>query len=257
MAAVFCMILLDDVKGVDPAKLEAALKENAQILAGAEDVVSDFKAEESHSASGQIGETQIIWSPMPIPVPLTDLEPLFDHSMFWQDAQQVVPMHKSHWIVAATGSEDLLEMTIALTIAVVGALKSETSALGVYWGNGSNLIDKESFCACAQDFLPDSLPVMLWINCITAYESAAQQLSIGYTTGMGQFELMDVECLHAPEAPNVLWDRMLSLCDYQIQNGPVIEDGDTVGADENEIIRVVYCDSQFGAQGQVMRLTFE
>ena len=39
--------------------------------------------------------------------------------------------------------------------------------------------------------------------------------------------------------------------------GPVIKDGDTVGEDANERIRVVYSKSAFGHDRQVMRLQYD
>jgi Domain of unknown function (DUF4261) len=54
-----------------------------------------------------------------------------------------------------------------------------------------------------------------------------------------------------------LRDRFLSLAGYLIENGPVIEDGNTVGADANEKIQVIYSASQFGHDGQVMRLDYQ
>ena len=41
-----------------------------------------------------------------------------------------------------------------------------------------------------------------------------------------------------------------------VENGPVIKDGDTVGEDANERIKVVYAKSAFGHEGRVMRLEY-
>jgi hypothetical protein len=69
--------------------------------------------------------------------------------------------------------------------------------------------------------------------------------------------LMEFESKNAGESPGELRERFLGLAGYLVENGPVINDGDTVGQDANERIRVVYSDSEFGHEGQVMRLVYE
>jgi len=39
-------------------------------------------------------------------------------------------------------------------------------------------------------------------------------------------------------------------------NGLVINDGDTVGEDENEIIKVIYDQSSFGQEGKILSLNY-
>ncbi len=51
-------------------------------------------------------------------------------------------------------------------------------------------------------------------------------------------------------------ERLVDLAGYLVENGPVIGDGDTVGRDEDEKIRVVYAESAFGKEGEVMRLEY-
>jgi len=42
-----------------------------------------------------------------------------------------------------------------------------------------------------------------------------------------------------------------------IEDNPVIKDGDTVGEDAIERIRVIYSNSAFGQEGKVMRLEYD
>ncbi|MDB5339115.1 MAG: hypothetical protein JWN70_4734 [Planctomycetaceae bacterium] len=48
----------------------------------------------------------------------------------------------------------------------------------------------------------------------------------------------------------------MQLSFYLVENGPIIDDEDTVGRDEDEKITVVYGESAFGHPQQVMRLDF-
>ena len=52
-------------------------------------------------------------------------------------------------------------------------------------------------------------------------------------------------------------ERLLALAGYVLEKGPVISDGNTVGGDAGEKIRVVFSDSTFGHPDRVMRLVYE
>ena len=67
---------------------------------------------------------------------------------------------------------------------------------------------------------------------------------------------MEFEAEDVPESPGDLRDRFFGLANYVLENGPVIRDGDTIGEDARERIRVVYSQSAFGHEGQVMRLEY-
>ena len=67
---------------------------------------------------------------------------------------------------------------------------------------------------------------------------------------------MEFETENSPEQPGDLRERLYGLCNYVLENGPVINDGDTIGQDANERIRVVYAESAFGRDGKVMRLEY-
>jgi hypothetical protein len=68
---------------------------------------------------------------------------------------------------------------------------------------------------------------------------------------------MEFETESSNEQPGELRERFFGLCNYVLENGPVIRDGDTIGEDANERIRVVYAKSAFGQEGQVMRLEYD
>lgn len=68
---------------------------------------------------------------------------------------------------------------------------------------------------------------------------------------------MELETLNSPEPLGELRERFFGLAGYLIENGPVIKDGNTIGEDGNERIKIVYTDSAFGHDSQVMRLEYE
>ena len=70
--------------------------------------------------------------------------------------------------------------------------------------------------------------------------------------GYAEFEAVSVR-----EAVSDLRERFYSLAYYLLDHGPVIKDGDTVGQDQDEKIRVKLVESSFGQKGKVMRLVYE
>lgn len=81
--------------------------------------------------------------------------------------------------------------------------------------------------------------------------------STGFTAGMKALGHMEFETQQCPEPPGELRERLLSLVNYVVENGPIIGDGNTIGEDEHEKIRIVYGPSSFGHEGQVMPLVYE
>ena len=68
---------------------------------------------------------------------------------------------------------------------------------------------------------------------------------------------MELEASCVPEAPDQLMERMMSVAQYLVTNGAVISDGDTIGQDADEKIRVVRTKSLLGHPQHVMRLVYD
>jgi hypothetical protein len=128
-------------------------------------------------------------------------------------------------------------------------------ALGIYWGNATLIVPKPVFIDFAVEVLPSGPPLHIWIDFLVG--PGENGGSSGFTTGMAGLGHMEIEVLDAPETPGALRERLTALCGYLLENGPVIQDGNTIGADADEKIRVVVTESWFGAQGQVMALEYE
>jgi hypothetical protein len=101
--------------------------------------------------------------------------------------------------------------------------------------------------------LPGAPPIYIWVDFrVGMGESGAS----GFTVGMTALGHMELEAENVPETPVGLRERFFGLANYLMERGPVIQDGDTIGEDANERIRVIYADSAFGHEGAVMRLHY-
>ena len=165
--------------------------------------------------------------------------------------------HSSHAIVTVMPREDqgAVEKQTLLMQATAALIATTNSARGVYWGASQLVISPEMFCDFAHDVLPDELPLHVWIDFRVGKNENGQ--IVGFTTGMSALEHMEFETLDSSDPPGELRERLYGLANYVLQNGPVINDGDTIGQDADERIRVKYSDSSFGHEGQVMRLMYE
>jgi hypothetical protein len=205
--------------------------------------------------SFSVGACNVILGKMPKPIPWSDLEGPCSSSIFWPNASNEVKGHELHWIVTVSGDLEMLSLYLLLTQVTASFMEVCPAAIGAYWGNATLVIPKDIFIRFAKEVLPHGPPIHLWVDFRIWKES--EDSSSGFTTGMAALGHMEFEAQTVPEAPGDLYDRLLALAGYVIENGPVIKDGDTIGEDAYERIRVIYSKSKYGHEGQVMRLEYE
>lgn len=236
--------------GMPKANLVAAdLAKNWPNLPPAKNI--DAKAD---TLAFRIGAIDVIIAIMPAPIPWADLEGPCATSILWKDAASVLKKHTRHLIVTVQGADDPILLATRLTQACSAILATCPHAPGVYWGNAALVIPSKIFQDFAVEVLPGAPPLHIWVD-FRVGPSGKGTMS-GFTQGMTQFGLMELETESSPESVGDLRERLFGLANYLVENGPVIKDGDTIGADANEKIRVVYSKSAFGSEGKVMRLEY-
>ena len=250
MAIAISMILLREDLPLSVDEIRCCLAEHWPDLPAATDCEQG-----DGTLSLGIGESAIILGKMPAPFPWSDLEGPCATSILWPKAAEELKPHKLHWIVTVSGDLEPVELSTRLTQATAAAMEACPAALGVYWGNATLLVPKNVFIDFAKDVLPLGPPLHIWVDFRVGKDS--DHTSAGFTAGMKALGHMEFETQNCPEPPGELRERLLALAGYVVENGPVIRDGDTVGEDANERIRVVYSPSSFGHEDQVMRLEYE
>lgn len=208
--------------------------------------------------SFDIGGDSLLIGRMPAAIPGMQIDDQLVELM-WPNCKRDVEKHRSHWIVTIVGKQGKpADKARLLTRFVQAVLASHPTALGITWGAHAHLVSSKNFQEGAISLRGNEDPVHLWITvrCGWRPEGPASGKSAGMTRGLADFELMEIEAIEALESPTDLFDRLQGLAGYLIKRGPVVRDGDTVGADEDEKIKVVYSDSAFGAEGRVMRLVY-
>jgi hypothetical protein len=200
----------------------------------------------------RVGSQDVVAGIMPAPIPWADLEGPCRTSWLWKDAAEVLRSHATHLILTVNSEETPLERMRLLTQVTASILATCPEALGVFWTHASMVIQPPLF----RDFATQMIerPLYIWVDFRVGQNAAGK--SSGFTTGMEALGHMEIETDDSPEPPGELRERLFGLANYVLDNGPVIRDGDTIGEDANERIRVVHADSAFGHKGKVMRLEY-
>jgi hypothetical protein len=202
-----------------------------------------------------VGSAQVILGKMPAPIPWSDLEGPCATSVLWRNAADELRQHKIHYIVTVSGEFDPVKLSSLLTQATAAVMAASPAALGVFWGNATLLIPKPMFIDFAEQILPAGPPLHIWVDFRVGRDS--EKSSSGFTTGMTALGHLEFETQQSPDPQGELRERFMSLARYVLENSPVVKDGDTIGEDANERIRVVFAKSAFGHDGRVMRLEYE
>lgn len=250
MSVGIAMIMYGQLPVLSLENLQAKLAKNWPDLPACSESES-----KDDSLSFQLGQHTVVMATMPAGIPWSDLEGPCATSILWPDAASELQDHPYHVIVTLLGAEDPIERSRLLTQICSAVMLGDQHALGVFWGNASLIIPAGLFNDFATQVLPEELPLYIWVDVRVGMGEG--ESSSGFTTGMDALGHMELEAEHAAEPPGELRERLYALAGYLLENGPVINDGDTVGEDQHEKIRIVYSDSTFGHQQQVMRLVYE
>ena len=250
MSVIVSFVLLSAACKPQSSDIGAFLAKNWKDLPPA----NNFTEEET-TVLFDIGASKVALLFLPLPFPWSDLEGPCATSVLWPDAQAVLKDHGAHVIVSILGELTPIEQASLLTKVSAAVMSACETALGVYWGNATLIVPKAVFTDFAVEVLPQVLPLHIWVDFRVGSDEKGG--SSGFTTGMAPLGLMEIEALRVPELPGPLRNRLVNICAYLLENGPVILDGNTVGANADEKITVVYSDSQFGCESQVMRLEYE
>lgn len=204
--------------------------------------------------SFKVGDADLIYAIMPAPVPWSDLEGPCATSWLWPKAAEELRPHTKHVIVTLLSQAEPIEQARLLTQATSAFLASCEAAIGVMWVSSTVVMSSKMFQDFAVEMLPEHPVPYIWVDFRAGPDEDGK--TGGFTTGLSELGLMDMETRNSPEPPGELRERLFGLATYLIENGLVIRDGDTIGESAEEQIKIDYADSTFGHDGKVMRLDY-
>jgi hypothetical protein len=198
------------------------------------------------------GKVTVTASILPTPMPEDHLEPAYRASWLWPSAKEELRGHAMMLTVSAAGGAAPADRMIPQTMVVTAVIGTCPQAAGVFWEGANHLVKARVFRDFAAKQLPNNLPLLLWIGCPVGRNPDGT--SRGYTVGLEQFGLPEIETNDSPVSVADLRQRLSELANYLITETPDIRDGATIGRSATQTITAHFGESRFGLRGRVMHL---
>ena len=212
--------------------------------------VSDISGDEQ-TATMTINGVLVALASMPAPIPTKEIENIAPHNYLWKTALEDCKNHQSHAIVTVLSSKDVpvLERYKILTQLNASVLRT-SKAIGIYQGTQTLLLAKELYLDFANFLLEDQLPIQLWIYIGLVEGEAGSSI---YTFGLKYFNKMELEVLDSPMEKMDLYDFLLSIVGYIVEQDVILKDGETIGFSAEQKVKITASKGQF-LEGDTLKL---
>jgi Domain of unknown function (DUF4261) len=186
------------------------------------------------------------------PIPENELDFPCATNTAWKGACDAVGKMRAHVIITTLPTDKQPIKSHLYNTMMVQAVSALSNSVGVYWGEGSNFWSPEQFADSALAASFDEPPYWLWVGHKMGREEDGS-VSF-YTIGMPRFGTRDVEVQHTRADIQVAFETMSYVSQYLVRQGPVINDGDTIGRSAEEKIKVTFGPSVYDPTKEVYRL---
>ena len=211
-----------DTKDVEP--VEEADMEDAHVL-----IIDDYK---------------VVIAPFASAMPVEALELGALRNYLFNNALEVIMKHTNHVAIGIVeGTGNTLEESVLLSKLL--AVATEQKGATAIYTNGV-LYEADIYYKETERLRDDVLPMvnLVWVD-IDFEEDGTISL---YTSGMEEFNQLNVEFLHCPWDPERAWNYILSVAEYVLTSGKELTDGDAIGRTEEEQL-TVHIDEPVHADG--------
>ncbi|MBM7367773.1 DUF4261 domain-containing protein [Gordonia hydrophobica] len=235
----------------------------AQILNDFPDVDSSLLKLERPTApdaplSFSYGDQMIVLMPVAAQVG-DDLNEIAAHSRLWPNEVPAPSDYRAHTIVtvlrpnAAPSHVASIADAILLSKVIASAVALSDTIVAVYFGSANHVILPAIFRDLALETLPNPiLPAWVALNVAPRPDG----VMTGHTRGLDMLNLMDVEIAESQESAEDTFTRIVNTAIYQIENGPIVGDGDTIGETNAADVVARHAPSQVDEDKIVLALEF-
>lgn len=207
---------------------------------------------DSESFACTISGEPVIVAQMGFPIPNEDIKGTAEYAYNWPTVLDDVEGHKDHIIVSImTGSNDSIKRFRIFTQVICSLLRI-TRAIGVYKGNQSLLIPKDSYLQEAGKMSDDNLPLNLWIYFGLRKTSSGNS---GYTYGLSLFNKTELEITDSSKGLRDIRLFLLNIAHYVLYFDVTFKTGQTCGFSEDEKIPITYSKGHF-VEGNTFKLGY-
>lgn len=152
----------------------------------------------------------------------------------------------------ATHVESIAD-AVLLSKVIASAVALTESIVAIYFGSANHLVAPMVFRDMALETLPQPmLPAWVALNIAPRPDG----IMTGHTRGLDMLGLLDVEIVASHESAEETFGRIVNTAIYQLENGPVIGDGDTLGESAAAEIVAHHAPSQVETDKTVLSLEF-
>lgn len=192
---------------------------------------------------------------IPAPYPWSDLEGPCATARMWPDHTPVRSLEAHHANILITMMKDKMgpvDRRLLLT-QIVGMAARYKGVMGVYWPEGALVHYPPVFSDMAKALTSaEAPPLMLWVD-YRIFDNGDGTIGM-FTTGMCPLGLMELEIPRIDMNSGDLLEWGMSLTQYQLQNGQVLKNGDTIGTIDPHEFHIRYRPSKFGHRRTIMAI---
>ena len=227
------------------------MKVRAAVTTKDVDTVEEEEMEEAYFLV--IDDYKVMVAPFSYAMPMEIVMQGATRNYLWDDALDAVIQHTSHVAISIVeGPGKPLEEGILLA-KLLSVATEQTGATAIY--TNDVLYEADMYYKETENLRDDVLPMvnLVWVD-IDFEEDGTISL---YTSGMEEFDQLNVEFLHCPWDPERAWNYILSVANYILVSGKELTDGDSVGRTEEEQL-IVHIDEPVHADGlQSIQIFFD
>jgi len=212
--------------------------------------VTDFEGGQETAVFKIDGETIAIAS-MPVQIPQGDIEGTAQYAYNWPTVLEDLKDHTGHVLVTIMTGQKSIPERFELLSRVLYSMFKTSDVVGVYQGNQSLLIPKQQYIDGIDMLEENSFPVMLWIY------FGLRKLETGncaYTYGLKDFNKQEIEIIDSKLSLEELYDFLLNITSYIIENDVVLKSGETIGSTADQKISITSSKGIF-VEGESIKLT--
>ena len=221
----FCGSVLLSENMWDKQQLLNDLKEEWEI-----EISLEGTEEDNDNVIGDVNGYRIVISKFPMPVPNREAEVNAENNYMWQEAVEVTSTHKAHILIAVLGDgTDLIDRGLIYT-KIMSICTKQKYAIGVF--TSGVVFEPNYYFDVAQSMKKDELPILnwIWFGLYTTENGIS-----GYTYGMDVFGKYELEILDAKDDAEKIYEFLITLATYVIEEDVELKDGETIGFSKKDI----------------------
>ena len=184
------------------------------------------------------------------PIPSSEAIDAVAMSWMWKGEETPVRDHKAHAIVTAPGTDAVTAAWDVTRVCAAMLQAAGANAAALYWGSARQVHRPELAIGFGSD---KTMPLPLWMGITISAQSSAGPFSAA-THGLEAFGHKEFEILASRAGIGDIRSTLYDLASYVLQQGPVLEHGQTFGPDASTHWKVTHEPSKLVPGRNIIRL---